>query len=99
MLVTFRSPAAASVTMFGQNALQLLQMMGHSGKVPGAFYAEDLPARLKDLQQKLRDMDMELTNVLPDPAAEPKVSLKTRALPLIELMQKAIAKKQPVSWE
>lgn len=34
MLVTFHSKDSAPVTLFGQVAVQLLHMMGHSGKVP-----------------------------------------------------------------
>lgn len=50
MLVTFKTQAHASITMFGEVAATLLKLMGHTGTVPGALLAEDLPgavARLK----------------------------------------------------
>ena len=49
MLVTFHSKDSA----FGQVAVQLLHMMGRSGKVPGALYAEDVAKHLASLQEKM----------------------------------------------
>ena len=46
MLVTFHSKDSAPVTLFGQVAVQLLHMMGHSGKVPGAKTIADVPANI-----------------------------------------------------
>jgi hypothetical protein len=41
MLVTFTTEAYADITMFGDVAVALLKMMGHSGTVPSAIRAED----------------------------------------------------------
>ncbi len=46
MLVTFTTKAYADITMFGDVAVSLLKMMGHSGTVPGAILAADVPAAL-----------------------------------------------------
>jgi hypothetical protein len=43
MLVTFTTDAYADITMFGDVALAMLKMMGHSATVPGAILAEDVP--------------------------------------------------------
>ncbi len=40
MIVTFRSKAHADIIMFGDIAIKLLKLMGHSGTVPGALLAE-----------------------------------------------------------
>ena len=50
MLVTFSCPAYASITMFGDVAIRLLELMGHSGTVPGALLADDVQAALKRLE-------------------------------------------------
>ena len=42
MLVTFTTKAYADITMFGDVALAMLKMMGHSATVPGAILAEAL---------------------------------------------------------
>ena len=46
MLITFKSDAYADIIMFGDIAERLLKMMGHSGTVPSAILADDVPAAL-----------------------------------------------------
>ena len=53
MLVTFRSTATDSITMFGDVATSLLKLMGASGKVPGALHADDVPGALRQLEAAL----------------------------------------------
>lgn len=47
MLVTFTSDAYTDITMFGDVALTMLKMMGHSATVPGAILAADIPEALR----------------------------------------------------
>jgi hypothetical protein len=57
MLVTFSSTATESITMFGDDAVALIKMMGSSGRVPSALGAEDVPGALAQLEtgiEKLR---------------------------------------------
>lgn len=56
MLVTFRSTATDSVRMFGDTAEQLLQLMGASGRVPGALSASDVPAALQRLEAGIQEL-------------------------------------------
>ena len=50
MLVTFRTKAHANITMFGDVAVTLLKLAGHSGTVPSAILAQDIPAALVKLE-------------------------------------------------
>ncbi len=52
MLVTFRTKAYANVTMFGNVALEMIKMMGHSETVPGAITAENVPTDLNNLKRR-----------------------------------------------
>lgn len=101
MLVTFTTNAYADITMFGDVALTLLKMMGHSGTVPGAILAEDVPAALDRLKREVGALDD--VPVPRDSDArnddEPPVSLKHRALPLIELLAAAAKRKNDVMWK
>ena len=107
MLVLFKTDAYASLTMFGDVAIALLQRMGHSGTVPGALLAEDIPAALTRLRAAVAaDPDIPLNPEPVQPSADPwkddqtfSVSLSRRALPLIELLCAAEARQQPVFWE
>jgi uncharacterized protein DUF1840 len=53
MLVTFKSGAHSEFTMFAEIAEDLLKMMGHSGTIPSALAAKDVPEALKNLKQAL----------------------------------------------
>jgi len=103
MLVTFKTPAYANITMFGNVAITLLRLMGHSGRVPGALLAEDVPDALERLKAAVnaapdRPLDPDGGNERPD--EEPvHVSLSHRALPLIELLSAAAAANENVMWE
>lgn len=100
MLITFQSRSYADITMFGDVATQLLHLMGHSGTVPGAIQAEDIPAALEQLKKALKETEAtEPTKDVRDEAeAAEVVSLATRALPLIELLEAAAAAKSDVMW-
>jgi hypothetical protein len=103
MLITFKTPVHADITMFGDVAKALIRMMGHSGSVPGALLAQDVPAALQRLQAAVE------TN--PDRPLDPKhdedddearaqsVSLKHRALPLIDLLEAAAREGKNVMWD
>ena len=100
MLVTFSCPAYADITMFGDVAVRLLQMMGHSGSVPSALLAEDVPAALARLEEAI---DEEKKLPAPDESEndeddDPPVTLPHRALPLIELLKAAAKAQCNVMW-
>ena len=59
MLVTFRSTATDSITMFGDVAQRLLKLMGASGKVPGALGPEDVPSALQQLESSIERLRIE----------------------------------------
>ena len=101
MLVTFSCPAYADITMFGDVAIRLLKMMGHSGTVPSALLAADVPAAIERLQAAVATEDQ-----LPETQGsdevdddEPAVSLGHRALPLIELLKVAAKAERNVMWD
>lgn len=99
MLITFSCKAYADITMFGDVATRLLHMMGHTGTVPGAILAADLPEALNKLRAALRRLEAEAAPPKQDADDEdPPVSLSQRAVPLIELLQAAIREGQDLMW-
>lgn len=103
MLVKFMTRSHADIILFGDIAQRLLKMMGHSGTVPSAIQAEDVPAALERLKNAV-EIDAPAPVELPenaqeDEAKEPVVSLKHRALPLIELFITAARNNSYVMWE
>lgn len=106
MLVTFHTKAYANITMFGDIAVKLLKLMGHSGTVPSAILADDVPAALERLkhglaaEKKLRGQDETPAGQRDADANEPPpVALATRAFPLIELLEAAAEQQCDVIWD
>lgn len=98
MLVTFTTKAYADITMFGDVAIAMLKMMGHSGTVPGIIRAEDIPAALSRLKDTVNAGKSPPPHVDKD-ADEPAVSTAHRALPLIELLAAAAKDGCDVMWK
>jgi hypothetical protein len=99
MLVTFSCPAHADITMFGDVAVQLLKIMGHSGTVPGAISAEEVQAALVHLEAAVKPSPEPTASIEQDENDEPAISLSHRALPLIELLRAAAKEKCNVMWD
>ena len=103
MIVKFSTHAGA-LTMHGDAAVTLLKAMGHSGTVPGAILAADLPAALSSLRKALEEQARvppppEPATTDEDDEREPPVSMRMRALPLIDMIETAIARDSDLMWE
>jgi hypothetical protein len=103
MLVTFRTKVHADITMFGAVAVELLKLAGMTGNVPTAILGADVPRVLATLEGALVAHRAAHGDGAPsaaesrepsggragEPAAEPAVPLRNRALPLLELLRAA----------
>ena len=101
MLVTFQSKAYANITMFGDVAKQLLTLMGHSGTVPSALAAEDVPAALEKLRRAVAAFAASEKKPMNDDSRggePPRVGLAQRAFPLLQLLAAAAEAKCEVYW-
>jgi len=105
MIVKF-STRNGALTMHGEAAGALLKAMGHSGTVPGAILATELPVALASLR---RELDRQARSPPPPPPEdgaedeererEPPVTLRMRALPLVDMIETAIARSSDLMWE
>ena len=103
MLVTCKTKAHADNTMFGNIAIELLKLAGMTGNVPTAILADDVPDKLATLERALGAHRDALGDSAPasseakqasdphDGASQPPVSLRNRALPVLELLRAAVA--------
>lgn len=102
MLVKFQTRASyGSITMFGDVAVKLLKLMGHRGTVPSAILPEDIPEALHRLRTAIAAEEAAADD---EPATEidteegHHVSLRTRAFPLLEMLEAAEEEQVPVMW-
>jgi hypothetical protein len=100
MLVTFTCEVYSDITMFGDVAQRLLALMGHSGTVPGAILAEDVAPALERLKRAI-ESEKPAPGLSGDGRhdEEAAVSLRHRALPLIELLAAAAREHCNVMWK
>jgi hypothetical protein len=103
MIVRFRTKAHADILMFGDVAIQLLKLAGHSGTVPSAILAADVRGVIERLEAGLAHLKATADAADPradakgaeqernrdDPEAEPPIPLERRALPLLQLLRAA----------
>ena len=98
MLIRFHSKTDG-FTIQGDLGVALLRLMGMSGSVPGALLAEDVPPALERLRQGVATGKP----IEPAPAdaseAGYRVSLATRAFPLVQLLENAVKRGSEVVWE
>jgi len=99
MLITFKTSAYANITMLGDVGLKMLEMMGFGTTVPGAINAEDVPQALDNLKMTLEKMPQQVEAAGDADDDQPAVSLHTRAVPLVQLLQAAVEEETYVRWE
>ena len=105
MIVTFQSRAYADILMFGDIAVSLLKLMGHSGTVPSALLAEDIPMALDHLKKAVAINEAVVADAPDqveeeeDESGERTINLAHRALPLIELLTASAIAKCDVMWD
>ena len=90
--------------MFGDVAIELLKMAGHSGTMPGALLAADIPSALACLNQALAAAVLEKAGTQgarpgeKDADDPPPVGIELRAYPLIQLLSAAAQQGCDVMW-
>jgi hypothetical protein len=105
MLVTFHSKAWSSIIMTRDIAVTLLKMAGHSGTVPSAILAADIPAALARLDQGLAvaepvaAVQKQAARAADDAGEPPPVGIRLRAFPLIQMLTAAAGHGCDVTWE
>jgi Domain of unknown function (DUF1840) len=101
MLVQFDSDVGG-LTVLGDTAVQLLQLMGHSGTVPSAILSKDIPAAVEKLERALARSSADAPSGGGDQGdheSEPRISLRQRAFPLIQLLKAAAKQGCDLTWD
>jgi hypothetical protein len=110
MLYKFRSRAAAPVILLGRSGERLLRAIGKSPAARGVISNEELPLAVELLDTAIEEEEDETlqapsaehaeADVHAFPIAEDdRVSLRQRAWPLIEMMERCLASGDDIVWE
>ncbi|MFO1318754.1 MAG: DUF1840 domain-containing protein [Burkholderiales bacterium] len=100
MIVRFDSKAGGFI-MMGDVARELIRMMGHSGVIPSALLAKDIPSALEKLRTAVAAAPVPPEPEPPGLFEEPKerpVSMRQRAFPLVDLLERSQRKGCDVLW-
>lgn len=97
MPVIFSTPSSHRVFMFDKDASMMLKAMKTSGNIPGALFPDAIDDALKSLQERVQLESRDEVELETDD--DNHVGIEKKALPLIELMQRAIEKNEKLLWE
>lgn len=107
-MITFRAGPGAILILYDEIASELIGAMGRQLQGPGEVSVEELSGTLARLRQTFEDSVTRAPLVnRPQPAANglysafghrSEISLAERAVPLIELFERAQRTRDPVSW-
>ena len=108
MIVTFQSPAAGDVIMFGDVAHRMMELMGKDPEAKGIVTVEQLPEAIDRMKAAIeadkidragkQDEELPQFEIGEGGVKRPYVSLAQRAAPLMELLEWSLKKKKPVVW-
>lgn len=96
MLITFSTQASANISMFREDAMHMLSLMGVTEMVPGSILSSDVPVALSRLKRAV-----EAEQGFYSPTAEDVGGIRpaTRAQPLIRLLSDAEREGKNVLWD
>lgn len=105
MLIIFKSSASGDVIMFEKNGKEMLSVLGKDPQdAKGIVTVEQLPEAITALQAAIEaDKARGAEQANDEPADEAKtpggvVSFFQRAVPLLELLERSLKDKVPVTW-
>ncbi|RZI86469.1 MAG: DUF1840 domain-containing protein [Rubrivivax sp.] len=111
MTFKFKSQATADLLMLQVHAQQLLELIGKDASGSGILEPADMPAALRvlkdlpasglqpdDATSDLADPNDETAADDEQPAAGNQVSLRQRAWPFIQMIERSLAADKPIVW-
>lgn len=103
MIYEFKSQATGTVVMTSDVAEMLLEVIGKEAGATGIITVEQMPEALDKLRN-YRPPDPHAENATDDASQgdddenEPPIPLRTRAVPLIEMIERALDAGKSITW-
>lgn len=96
MLYKFKSKASGDVIMLRANGDEVLRLLGREPSPKGIFEPADQPAVIAALEAAVQRAEAPAED--DDAGGERRVGLRQRVWPLIELLRRSQAAREPVVW-
>ena len=93
MIYKFKSKAAGDVIMLQPHGDQLLRLIGREPAAKGIIEVSDMPAVIEALQNAAAQSDAPAES-----DGEPGVGLKQRVWPMVEMLKRSHAAREPIVW-
>jgi hypothetical protein len=93
MIYKFKSKAAGDVIMLQPHGDQLLRLIGREPAAKGIIEVSDMPAVIEALQNAAAQSDAP-----GESDGERGVGLKQRVWPMVEMLKRSHAAREPVVW-
>lgn len=109
MLYKFKSKASGDVILLQANGDEVLRLLGRAPSANGIFEVDDLATLIARLEDAVRRAEAgeageagaaaaDASHAANDANDAPRVGLRQRAWPLLELMRRSLAQRVPVVW-
>ncbi len=93
MIYKFKSKAAGDIIMLQPHGDQLLRLLGREPAAKGIIEVADMPGAIELLQNAAAQSDAPT-----DAEGERGVGLKQRVWPMIEMLKRSQAAREPIVW-
>ncbi len=102
MIYKFRSKATGDVIMLGPHGDQLMRLIGREPQPKGIIEPAAMPAALRALEAAVEAEAAQAREAAAggevDERDARRVSLRQRVWPMVEMLRRAQAEKEPVVW-
>ena len=101
MIYKFKSKACGDVIMLGPNGDQMLRLIGREPSPKGIIEVEHMAAAIQALQSAVRSDEIPAEadeEPADEAAARPAITLRQRLWPVIDMLKRAQAAREPVVW-
>jgi hypothetical protein len=103
LIYKFKSKATGDVIMLGPNGDQLLRLLGREPAARGIIEPAAMPAAIAALESAVAAAEARPAAAGDEeeddePAPERKVGLRQRVWPMVEMLKRAQAEREPIVW-
>jgi hypothetical protein len=98
MLYKFKSKAAGDLIMLEPNGRRVLQIIGKDPGPKGIILPEEMPGAISALESAIAQEEADQKASGQPAAKTDSVSLRQRAVPFIEMLQRCAREKHEIVW-